>query len=459
MNLANTDYSKGSVGRNILAQAAPLTVAQLVQLLYNIVDRIYIGHLPGADSTALTGIGLVFPLVTLTMAFTNLLGAGGTPLFSIARGAKENDLAERILGQAAFLLTVAGLIIGGGFMIFRRPLMYLFGASDASYPYADAYLRIYLLGTPFAMLSTGLNGYINAQGFPRTGMLTTVLGAVLNLVLDPLFIFVFDMGVGGAALATVISQAISCLWVVRFLTGKQAGLTIRRRCLRFDFPIARDIMRLGVAGFIMQGTNSLVQISCNTMLSAYGGDLYVGLMTVINSVRELLSMPVHGITNGAQPVMGFNYGAEKYDRVKQGIRFTALACAAYTGVTWLMVVLAPGAFLRMFSSDPQLLAIGDSALRTYFFGFIFMALQIAGQSTFQALGCAKKAITFALLRKAVIVVPLTYLLPGMGLGVWGVFLAEPVSNVLGGCASFTTMIFTVYRRLGKRPIATSARVR
>ena len=344
-----TDFSKGKVWRNIIAQAAPPTVAQLVQLLYNIVDRIYIGHLPGADSAALTGIGLVFPLVTLTTAFTNLVGVGGTPLFSIARGAGETDRAQRILGQAAFLLTTVSLILASSFMIFRRPLMFLFGASDVSYPYANAYLRIYLLGTPFAMLATGLNGYISAQGFPRIGMLTTILGAALNLLLDPLFIFVFDMGVSGAALATVISQTISCLWVLRFLTGKKAVLPLRRRDLRFDLTITRDITRLGLAGFIMQGTNSLVQISCNTMLSTYGGDVYVGLMTVINSVRELLSMPVHGITNGAQPVLGFNYGAEKYDRVKQGIRFTACLGASYTAVMWLLVVLQPGMFLRLFT--------------------------------------------------------------------------------------------------------------
>lgn len=453
-----TDFSKGKVWRNILAQAAPLTVAQLVQLLYNIVDRIYIGHLPGADSTALTGIGLVFPLITLTLAFTNLLGIGGTPLFSINRGAGKQEHAQRILGQAAFLLLCGSLTLGGGFLLFRKPLMYLFGASDVSYPYANAYLRIYLLGTPFAMLSTGLNGYINAQGFPRIGMMTTVLGAVLNLVLDPLFIFALDMGVGGAALATVLSQMISCLWVLRFLTGKKAILPLRRKYIRFSFPIARDIMKLGVVGFIMQGTNSMVQISCNNMLSLYGGDVYVGLMTVINSVRELLSMPVHGVTNGAQPVLGFNYGAEKYDRVKAGIRFTTMVGAAYTCLVWLLVILIPGGFLRLFTPDPELLRIGPDALRTYFFGFCFMSLQLAGQSTFQALGCAKKAITFALFRKAVIVIPLTYLLPRLGLGVWGVFLAEPISNVLGGCASFTTMIFTVYRRLGKRPIATSAKL-
>ena len=246
--------------------------------------------------------------------------------------------------------------------------------------------------------------------------------------------------------------------MLRFLTGKKAILPLRQRYIRFSFPIARDIMKLGVVGFIMQGTNSMVQISCNNMLALYGGDVYVGLMTVINSVRELLSMPVHGVTNGAQPVLGFNYGAQKYDRVKEGIRFTTAVGVIYTCLVWLLVILLPGMFLRLFTPDAKLLRIGPDALRTYFFGFCFMSLQLAGQSTFQALGCAKKAITFALFRKAVIVIPLTYILPGLGLGVWGVFLAEPISNVLGGCASFTTMIFTVYRRLGKRPIATSAKL-
>lgn len=445
-----TDFSQGKVWRRILAQAIPLTLAQLVQLLYNIVDRIYIGHLPGVGSAALTGVGLTFPVVTLIAAFTALFGMGGTPLFSIARGAGEQERAERILGCCCALLFVCSLILTCLSHAFRRPMMFLFGASEASYLYADAYLRIYLLGTPFAMLSSGLNGFISAQGFPRIGMLTTIIGAALNLVLDPLFIFTLDMGVGGAALATIISQGVSCLWVLRFLSGSKAILPLRTKHLRIDIPLARQITSLGLAGFIMQGTNCLVQVACNATLHTFGGDLYVGVMTVINSVRSILDLPVHGLSSGAQPVMGFNYGAKKYSRVKEAIRFTALCGAGYNILAWLFVLVFPQFLLSIFSSDAQLIEVGAEALKIYFFGFIFMSFQFAGQSTFQALGMARYAICFALLRKVVIVIPLTLLLPRLGFGVYGVFLAEPVSNVLGGICSFTTMYLTVYKKLGAK---------
>ena len=445
-----TDFSQGRIWRRILSQAVPLTLAQLVQLLYNIVDRIYIGHLPGVGSAALTGVGLTFPVVTLIAAFTALFGMGGTPLFSIARGAGEQDRAEHILGCSCALLLVSSALLTLLCYACRRPMMFLFGASESSYLYADAYLRIYLLGTPLAMLSTGLNGFINAQGFPRIGMLTTLIGAALNLLLDPLFIFVFDMGIAVAALATIISQGVSCLWVLRFLTGKRALLPLRRCHLRIPAALARQITSLGLAGFIMQGTNCLVQVACNATLHTFGGDLYVGVMTVINSVRSILDLPVHGLSSGAQPVMGFNYGAKKYGRVKDAIRFTALCGAGYNVLAWLFVLLFPSFLLSIFSSDVQLIAAGTKALRIYFFGFIFMSFQFAGQSTFQALGMARYAICFALLRKAVIVIPLTLLLPRLGFGVYGVFLAEPVSNALGGICCFTTMYLTVYRKLGTR---------
>lgn len=445
-----TDFSQGKIWRRILAQAVPLSLAQLVQLLYNIVDRIYIGHLPGIGSAALTGIGLTFPIVTLIAAFTALFGMGGTPLFSIARGAGEEERAGKILGSSAALLLISSLLITLLAYVFRRPMMFLFGASEASYLYADAYLRIYLLGTPFAMLSAGLNGFINAQGFPRIGMLTTIIGAALNLVLDPLFIFALDMGVGGAALATIISQGVSCIWVLRFLSGKKALLPLRAGYLRIDVPLARQITSLGLAGFIMQGTNCLVQAACSATLHTFGGDLYVGVMTVINSVRSILDLPVHGLSSGAQPVMGFNYGAKKYSRVKEAIRFTALCGAGYNILAWLFVLIFPRFLLSIFSSDAQLISAGAEALKIYFFGFIFMSFQFAGQSTFQALGMARYAICFALLRKAVIVIPLTLLLPRLGLGVYGVFLAEPISNALGGVCCFTTMYLTVYRKLGAK---------
>ena len=445
------DFSEGRVWRRIVAQAVPLTLAQLTQLLYNIVDRVYIGHLPGADSTALTGLGLTFPVVTLVAAFTALYSSGGTPLFSIARGAGEEERAGQILGSVFSLLTLTSLILMAFIYAFQKPMLFLFGASDASYVYADAYLRIYLLGTPLLMLTTGLNGFINAQGFPKIGMLTTVLGAAINLLLDPLFIFSFDMGVAGAALATVISQGISCAWVLRFLTGKKVLIPLRRRHLGVRPRLTRQIVSLGLSGFIMQATNCLVQISCNSTLHMFGGDLYVGMMTVINSVRSVLDMPVFGINNGAQPVLGFNYGAKQYGRVREAIRFTAVIGVLYTLLTWLIVFLFPGAFLSIFTSDPALLAVGPASLRTYFFGYFFMAFQFAGQTTFTALGFAKHAIFFSLLRKAVIVVPLTLLLPRLGLGVTGVFLAEPISNAIGGLACFITMFFTVYKRIENEP--------
>ncbi len=444
------DFSRGKVWQNIIYQAIPLMLAQLVQLLYNVVDHIYIGHLPDADSMALTGIGLAFPLTTLIGAFTNLFGTGGTPLFSIARGAAQEKRAEKILGNTFSLLLGASLALTLFCYTLRRPVLYLFGASDASYVYADAYLKIYLLGTVFSMLAAGLNGFISAQGFPRIGMMTTLLGAVLNLILDPVFIFWLDMGVAGAALATVLSQIVSCLWVLRFLTGRKAQLLIRKENLRVDWKLASEIVSLGMAGFIMQATNCLVQIVCNSTLKLYGGDLYVGIMTVINSVREILSLPVGGLTSGAQPVLGYNYGAKRYDRVCQGIRFAAVLGITYTVLAWIAVIRCPNLLLGIFTEDKAMLEAGVPALRLYFFGFFFMAFQFAGQSAFTALGHSKQAIFFSLLRKAVIVAPLTVVLPRLwGLGVDGVFLAEPISNAIGGLSCFITMYLVLYRKLKK----------
>ena len=443
------DFSRGRVWQNIIYQALPLMLAQLVQLLYNVVDRVYIGHLPGSDGLALTGIGLVFPLTTLIAAFTYLYGTGGTPLFSIARGAAEEERAEKILGNTFSLLLGTSVFLLILCYVFRRHVLYLFGASDASYVYADAYLRIYLFGTSFSMLSTGLNGFINAQGFPRMGMLTTLIGAALNLILDPIFIFVLDMGVSGAAFATVLSQMVSCIWVIRFLTGKKAGLKIRRKNLRVEWKFVKEITTLGLSGFIMQGTNCLVQVVCNATLKVYGGDLYVGIMTVVNSVREILALPVSGLTSGAQPVLGYNYGAKQYDRVRQGIRFTAALGILYTLIAWLAVIMLPHFLLSIFVEEAAMMEAGEKALRLYFFGFFFMAFQFTGQSSFTALGYSKYAIFFSLLRKAIIVAPLTIWLPRMGLGVDGVFLAEPISNALGGLACFVTMYFVLYRKLGR----------
>ena len=442
-----TDFSKGPVWRCIIAQAVPMTIAQLVQLLYNVVDRIYLGHIGGGDSLALTGVGLTFPVVTLIMAFTALFGMGGVPLFSIARGAGDREKAERILGNSLCLLLVSALALTGLGYLFSRPILFAFGASEASIVYASAYLNIYLLGTVCSMVGTGLNGYINAQGFPRVGMLSVVLGAVVNILLDPVFIFLLDMGVSGAALASVLSQTLSALWVLRFLLGKRAVVPLKRSNIRLERGITGDIFKLGTANFIMQGTNCAVQVVCNATLQRYGGDLYVGIMTVANSVREIFMLPISGIVNGSMPVISFNYGAKAYARVKAGIRFNTLIGSLYTLLAWLLVVLFPRFWFGIFSDDLHMMEAGAGVLKLYFLGFVFMALQFAGQSTFQALGDARHAIFFSLLRKAIIVVPLTLLLPRLGFGVSGVFGAEPVSNIVGGMACYLTMRLTVYRRI------------
>lgn len=441
------DFSKGPVWKCIITQAVPLTIAQLVQLLYNVVDRIYLGHLGEGNSLALTGVGLTFPIVTLIMAFSGLFGMGGVPLFSMERGAGEDEKASKIIGNSFALILCSSVVLATLGFLFSRPILFAFGASEDSYVYASQYLNFYLIGTAFSMITTGMNGYINSQGFPKVGMISIIIGAVTNIILDPIFIFVFDMGVAGAALATVISQCISAIWVLRFLFGKQSLVPIQIRNIRVRKEITKDIVQLGTSNFIMSGTNCLVQVVCNSTLQGYGGDIYVGIMTVTNSVREIFNLPVSGIVGGSQPVISFNYGAKAYDRVKSGIRFNTFVGAAYTMVAWLLVVAFPKFWFGVFSDDVQMMEVGVEMLKIYFFGFVFMSFQFAGQSTFQAVGDAKHAIFFSLLRKAIIVVPLTLLLPRMGFGVTGVFLAEPISNVIGGLACYITMRLTVYKKI------------
>ena len=451
------DFSKGAVWKNIVSLAVPLTIAQLVQLCYNIVDRIYIGHLPGASSLALTGLGLTFPIITIITAFTNLFGSGGAPLCSIARGEGNEQKAQKIMGNSFFMLVSTGVILMVLCMIFQKPVLYMFGASDETYPYASAYLSIYLLGTIFVMIGIGMNNFINAQGFGRTGMMAVLVGAVINIILDPVFIFIFNLGVQGAAIATVISQFVSAVWVLKFLTGKKALFTLKLSAMKPDWQLIGRITGLGLSGFTMSVTNGLTQIACNRMLGIYGGDSYIAIMTVLNSVREIFMLPLNGTTNGAQPVLGFNYGAKEYGRVRQGVRFTAMLTISYTVIAWIVIMLIPGVFIRMFSSDLSLLDEGVRVLKIFFFGFFMMAFQVSGQVVFVGLGKSRQAVFFSLLRKVFIVVPLTLLLPGLwGLGVDGVFLAEPISNFVGGLACFLTMYFTVYRRMKKEELAAKA---
>lgn len=435
------------MARNILQMALPMTVAQLINILYNIVDRMYLGRLPGHLS--LTGLGLCLPIISILMGFANLCGMGGAPLCSIHRGKGEDGEAERILGNSFALLLLFGAGLTALGLAFRRPILYLFGASDLTFPYANDYLTIYLLGTLFVMIGLGMNPFINAQGFSRMGMMTVALGAAVNIVLDPIFIFALDMGVRGAALATVLAQGCSALWVLKFLTGRRALLRLRWNTLRLQAARVRRILALGASGFVMSMTNSLVQVLCNASLQHYGGDLYVGVMTVINSIREVVSMPVQGITNGCQPVLGYNYGAGEYERVRRGIRFTTVLTVGYSVAAWALVMAVPELLIRIFNDEPELIAAGIPAFRLYFAAFFCMSFQFIGQSVFVGLGRSKSAVFFSLLRKAFIVAPLTLLLPGLGMGVDGVFAAEPVSNVLGGLACLLTMYITVYRRLGR----------
>ena len=382
------------------------------------------------------------------MGFANLCGMGGAPLCSICRGQGDDEEAEHILGNSFTLLLILGAAATLVFLLLKRPVLCLFGASEATFPYADAYLTIYLCGTLFVMVSLGMNPFINAQGFAEIGMMTVGLGAVVNIVLDPVFIFVLDMGVQGAALATAIAQGCSAVWVLKFLTGKRAILRLKFDCLALSARRVRKIVSLGLAGFFVNLTNSLVQVVCNTTLQAYGGDLYVGAMTIINSIREVVSMPVQGLSNGSQPVLGYNYGAGESRRVRQGIRFTSIVVVLYSTAAWAIIMLAPEAMIRLFTSEQPILDVGIPALRIYFSLFIIMSLQIAGQSVFTALGRSKNAIFFSLLRKAIINAPLTLLLPYLGMGTDGVFVAEAISQLIGGLACFLTMYAVVYRPLG-----------
>ena len=441
------------MARNIIYMAVPMTVAQLINILYNVVDRMYLGRLPG--HLAMTGLGLCLPIISILMGFANLCGMGGAPLCSICRGRGEQEEAEHIMGNSFTLLLLFGTALTVLCLAFRRPILYLFGASDVTFPYANDYLTIYILGTLFVMIGLGMNPFINAQGFSRMGMVTVAVGAVVNIVLDPIFIFGLDMGVRGAALATVLSQACSALWVLKFLTGKRAILKLRLSALKLRINRVKRILSLGASGFAMSMTNSLAQVLCNATLEAYSGDLYVGVMTVVNSVREVITMPVQGITNGCQPVLGYNYGAGLYQRVRQGIRFTTVLTVGYSVAIWAVVMLLPEPLIRIFNNEPDLIAAGIPAFHIYFATFFCMAFQFIGQSVFVGLGRSKSAIFFSLLRKAFIVAPLTLILPAVGLGADGVFLAEPISNVLGGLACILTMYLTVYRPMGHMPDRTA----
>lgn len=444
------DFENGTITDNILSASIPMLVAQLLNLLYNVVDRIYIARIPHIGTTAIGAVGICFPVIVIITAFANLFGSGGTPLFSIYRGRKKNKEAALIMDTSFSMLCAGAFILMSCGLLFSKQILIVFGASDSTIVYAYPYMMIYLIGTIPSMLALGLNPYINAQGYSTTGMISVAIGAVLNFILDPLFIFVFDLGVKGAAVATVISQCFSAMFTIYFLTHKSE---LKMRFLKKNelaecAGYAKNIISLGTAGFIMQVTNSLVTICCNNVLAVTGGDIYISVMTIVSSVRQLVDTPIHAINEGSSPVISYNYGAGKPARIRKAIVVLGIMTLAYTAVMWSIIIFAPGALISIFSSDSSLLSDAIVALKQYFAAFIFMDLQYIGQTVFKSLNKKKHAIFFSLLRKVIIVVPLTYIMPyTFNMGTAGVFLAEPVSNVIGGSICFITMLCTVLPEL------------
>ena len=444
------DFEHGTVTGNILGAALPMLVAQILNLLYNIVDRIYIARIPNIGTAALGAVGLCFPLIVVITAFSNLFGSGGAPLFSIYRGKGEPQRAANVMNTSFTMVCVCAVVLMAVGFIFARPLLVLFGASTDALVYAYPYLMIYLIGTLPSMIATGMNPFINAQGYSTIGMTSVAVGAVANLLLDPLFIFVLGFGVQGAAIATVISQALSAVFVFVFLTRK-SELKVRflkkkefSECIGY----AKNIVSLGTAGFIMQLTNSLVSICCNNILSDVGGDIYISVMTIVSSVRQLVETPIYAMNEGTSPILSYNYGACRPARVRKAMAVMSTMILGYTAVMWSIIILFPNVLIGIFSSDADLMQDAVPALNQYFAAFICMDFQYIGQTVFKSLNKKKQAIFFSLLRKVFIVVPLTYLMPYMfNMGTAGVFLAEPVSNVIGGTLCFVVMLCTVLPEL------------
>ena len=437
------------IGGLLFKLALPAILAQVINLLYNLVDRMYIGHIAKVGSVALTGLGVTMPFIMCVSAFAALVSMGGAPRASIMMGRGNREEAERILGNCTSMLVIVAVIVTAVSPIWGTDILMLFGASESTLPYAWAYMQIYSIGTIFVQLALGLNAFINAQGFAKTGMLTVVIGAVCNIILDPIFIFGLHMGVRGAALATIISQGISCVWIVRFLLGRQTTLRIRKENLRIRPKTVGPCIALGVAPFIMQFTESVLNICFNTSLLKYGGDVAVGAMTILSSVMQMSMLPIQGLTQGAQPIIGFNYGAKKMDRVKKTFRLLLLSCVTFTAVIWLICMLLPQAFILIFTDQAELIAFTKWAMRIYMAVSLIFGVQISCQQTFIALGNAKTSVFLALLRKVLLLIPLIYILPAfMEDKLMAVFLAEPVADVIA-VTTTSILFYRTYRSLGK----------
>lgn len=437
-----TDLGKDKIGGLIIRLAVPSIAAQLVNALYNIVDRIYIGHIDVIGSTALTGVGVTFPLILIISAFSALIGMGGAPRAAIKMGAGDNEGAEKILGNCTSVLIGLSVVLTTVFMIFKEPLLMAFGASENTIGYASDYMGIYLIGTISVQLALGLNSFISTQGFATISMATVLIGAVTNIVLDPVFIYGFNMGVKGAAIATILSQTLSAIWVVIFLTGKKTKIKIKLSNFKPERKVIFPALALGLSPFIMQSTESLVVVTLNSSLQGYGGDLAVGAMTIISSIMQLVYLPMQGLAQGAQPIISYNYGAGNKERVKKAFKMFITISLSYSVVMWLFVMLLPQLLVRIFTSDAQLMETASWALRIYMAGIFALGAQTACQQTFVSLGQANVSIILALLRKIILLIPLVYILPlFLADKVLGVFLAEPFADVIA--ATVTTIVFAV----------------
>lgn len=435
-----------SVGKLLYKLALPAIAAQIINLLYNLVDRMYIGHIEGVGKLALTGVGVCLPLIMIISAFAALAGMGGAPRASIFLGKRDVKGAEETMGNCASLLLMLSVVLTIVFLVFSEKLLLLFGASENTIGYAIDYIRVYTIGTVFVQLTLGLNPFISAQGFTKISMLTVLIGAICNIVLDPIFIFTFGMGVRGAALATIISQAISMIWILHFLTGNKTTLKLRGACLRPKWSVLAPCVALGLAPFIMQSTESLIAICFNASLLRYGGDLAVGAMTIMTSVMQFAMLPLTGLSQGSQPILSYNFGARKPQRVKRAFKLTLLCCVGYSLLLWLCVMLFPRLFVLVFNNDPALVDFTSRNLRIYMAVMCVFGVQIACQQSFVALGNAKSSLFLALLRKIILLIPLIYLMPALMPGdpTTAVFMAEPVADLLA--VTTTSIMFSVQFR-------------
>ena len=436
------DLGKEPIGHLLLILALPSITSQVVNALYNMVDRMYIGHIPEIGSAALTGVGVCFPLIMIISAFAYLLGMGGAPRASICMGRKDNKDAEKIMGNCFSSLIIVSIILTAVVLIFQDPLLYLFGASENTIGYAKEYITIYAIGTIFVQLTLGMNSFISAQGFSTISMMTVCIGAVTNIILDPIFIFVFNMGVAGAAWATIISQALSALWAVWFLSKGKSILRLKKENLHIDMKVLAPCIALGIAPFAMQATESVLVLCFNSSLLRYGGDLAVGAMTILSSVMQFAMLPLQGLTQGGQPIISYNYGAMQAQRVKKAFRLQTIACFTYSSLLWAAVELCPSSFVAIFTNEPQLSEITVWALRIYMAAVLLMGIQVSCQQTFIAFGNSKISAFLAVFRKIIVLIPLIFILPQfMQDDVFAVFLAEPIADTIAVITTATLFAF------------------